>query len=224
VPAPADDGPDADADGACDPGDNCPATTNGGQANSDADVHGDACDNCPLADNDDQLDFDGDSFGDACDNCVLVDNGAQGDRDSDSVGDDCDICPDDADPGQEDLDGDGFGDACEPPPATSDVLLLVDKLDATTYRMRWDAVPGALAHDLAAGTLDVLKFTGVFDHDDMLRCNLPPGPSSVDVDESPAAGIQRYYLLSVHDSARDNWGANTLGDAHPPSGAIPACR
>jgi hypothetical protein len=41
----------------------------------------------------------------------------------------------------------------------------------------------------------------VFDHDDTLRCSLPPGPSSVDVDESAAAGILRYYLLSVHDSA-----------------------
>jgi len=137
APDPANDGPDADADGICDTGDNCPMVANMMQEDGDGDGDGDACDNCPAnfnpgqedADNDGvgdicdncvnnanntQADGDGDMVGDACDNCPTDSNVTQADGDSDGVGDACDNCPVNPNPGQEDTDTDGEGDACDP--------------------------------------------------------------------------------------------------------------
>lgn len=114
---PGNDGPDADADGACDAGDNCLLIANPDQMNSDSDTFGDACDNCPSVTNQDQLNSDslpiGDSQGDVCDNCPLVINEDQFDFDTDARGDLCDNCPFNMNLDQLDSDSDGKGDVCD---------------------------------------------------------------------------------------------------------------
>jgi hypothetical protein len=81
---------DADGDGICDDEDNCVESYNESQADADADGAGDACDVCP-ADPTDDADFDG-----VCgldDNCPDVANPGQEDADGDGIGDVCDLCP-----------------------------------------------------------------------------------------------------------------------------------
>ncbi len=72
------DGPDADSDGVCDAGDNCPNRSNSNQNDADSDGVGNKCDNCKDDANSDQLDTDGDADspndtngGDVCDPCRL---------------------------------------------------------------------------------------------------------------------------------------------------------
>jgi uncharacterized delta-60 repeat protein len=107
---------DRDGDGVENAGDNCPDTSNPGQADLDRDGSGDACDddddadgrpdladNCRVIVNPDQANVDGDDLGDACDddndndgrldiadNCRLTSNADQADVDGDGVGDGCD--------------------------------------------------------------------------------------------------------------------------------------
>ena len=76
---PADDGADADNDGICDGGDNCPTISNANQLDGDSDGVGDVCDNCPADINPLQTNSDGDPLGDACDICPTVTNGSPGD-------------------------------------------------------------------------------------------------------------------------------------------------
>lgn len=104
VPNPANDGPDADGDGVCDPGDNCPTVANPGQGDLDVDGVGDACDNCPAIYNPFQENNDGDAKGNACEECDddpnKFDPGIcgcgvpdEGDEDEDGVLDCVDECP-----------------------------------------------------------------------------------------------------------------------------------
>ncbi len=74
---------DSDADGVCDPLDNCPNYPNPVQEDLDTDGIGDACDNCPSVYNPEQYNLDGDNLGDACDQ----------DLDGDGVLNDQDACP-----------------------------------------------------------------------------------------------------------------------------------
>lgn len=78
---------DADADGSCEPGDNCPGVPNPGQNDADGDGAGDACDPCP---GDAENDFDGDGVCAPTDNCPRTANGDQSDLDGDGRGDACD--------------------------------------------------------------------------------------------------------------------------------------
>ncbi len=107
--------PDADGDGVNDGADNCPTTSNAGQADADADGVGDVCDpdrdgdgvangadNCADVPNPGQADNDGDALGDACDP----------DDDNDGVNDGADNCPTTSNAGQ--ADADGVGDVCDP--------------------------------------------------------------------------------------------------------------
>jgi hypothetical protein len=90
---------DSDADGFCRATDNCPAVSNGDQADNDVDGQGDACD----------TDDDNDGVLDTTDNCRLVRNASQTDADRDGRGDACD----------NDLDGDGVLDANDNCPAVA---------------------------------------------------------------------------------------------------------
>ncbi len=101
-------GTDADFDGVCDLGDNCPGSYNPDQRDTDGDGHGDACDNCPDSANPDQTDSDQDGVGDACDACP-----SDTDSDRDGICAGADNCPFNFNPTQADSDGDGFGDACD---------------------------------------------------------------------------------------------------------------
>lgn len=111
---------DRDADGICDPLDNCPAEVNPDQGDVDADGFGDACDldsdddgspddleqRCgsdPVDADSQPADSDDDAICDLLDNCPLDPNARQVDTDDDSDGNACD--PDD--------DGDGFDDVHE---------------------------------------------------------------------------------------------------------------
>ncbi len=58
---------DTDGDGVEDPSDNCPSTSNVGQADGDGDGLGDLCDVCPASADPRQLDADHDGTGDLCD-------------------------------------------------------------------------------------------------------------------------------------------------------------
>ncbi|MBL8202381.1 MAG: thrombospondin type 3 repeat-containing protein [Chromatiales bacterium] len=73
--------PDADGDGVADTLDNCPLTSNAGQADSDGDGIGDACDNCINHANPDQFDADNDGYGNRCDG-DFNNNGATNSQDS----------------------------------------------------------------------------------------------------------------------------------------------
>jgi 6-phosphogluconolactonase (cycloisomerase 2 family) len=119
---------DPDGDGTEDPGDNCPAVANPGQADADGDGLGDACDVCAAAADPGQRDADGDGVGDACDDdrdgdgfendadhCPDLAALDDSDADRDGVGDPCDNCPEVKNGGQEDGDRDGEGDACDRP-------------------------------------------------------------------------------------------------------------
>ncbi len=86
---------DADGDGSCEPGDNCPGVPNSGQGDADGDGAGDTCDPCP---DDAENDIDGDGA------CRPMDN-----------------CPRTANAGQSDIDGDGRGDACDLPVRITEV-------------------------------------------------------------------------------------------------------
>lgn len=70
--------PDADADGVCDPIDNCRLTPNPTQLDSDSDGLGNACDNCPFVFNPGQEDTNGDGIGDAC-CCIGIRGDVNGD-------------------------------------------------------------------------------------------------------------------------------------------------
>ncbi len=109
--------PDADGDGVNDGADNCPTTSNAGQADADADGVGDVCD----------PDRDGDGVANGADNCADVPNSDQADADADGVGDACDPdrdgdgvlngddnCADVSNSDQHNNDGDALGDACDP--------------------------------------------------------------------------------------------------------------
>ena len=61
---------DLDGDGLVMPNDNCPTTSNAGQADGDGDGAGDVCDNCISLFNPAQADSDADGVGDRCALCV----------------------------------------------------------------------------------------------------------------------------------------------------------
>ncbi len=100
---------DEDSDGVPDSNDNCPDTSNSGQADKDDDGYGDACDACV---NDPNNDVDGDQICGDVDNCPNNSNADQADGDGDGVGDVCDNCPNAPNPEQLDSNADGIGDAC----------------------------------------------------------------------------------------------------------------
>ncbi|MEN0037346.1 MAG: thrombospondin type 3 repeat-containing protein [Cellvibrio sp.] len=118
---------DTDGDGVGDALDNCPAVSNGWQADYDKDGIGDECDNDPF-----NQDTDGDGYGDARDNCPALANPDQADIDRDGLGDACDStdnrpkdtdndgiydyadnCPLISNPLQENMDYDNKGDVCD---------------------------------------------------------------------------------------------------------------
>jgi len=107
---------DRDADGTADVVDNCPLTSNLGQADLDGDGVGDSCDNCPAVANLRQQDNDLDRIGDVCDpdddNDGLAD-GSDGDADGDGVPNPSDNCPAARNASQDDDDTDGVGEACD---------------------------------------------------------------------------------------------------------------
>ena len=125
VDDPSNDGPDADAEGICDAGDNCDQDPNVDQANYDGDALGDVCD--PDDDNDgvddgtDSSQFDEficrDADADTCDDCTSgTDDVSNDGLDTDGEGL-CDLgdnCPGVANLTQENFDGDLQGDACDP--------------------------------------------------------------------------------------------------------------
>jgi len=126
-------GADADADGVCDPDDNCAFVANRNQADGDQDLRGDPCDACPL---DAENDADGDTICGELDNCKFIANTSQLDRDSDGMGNECDA-DDDADgqtdsfdpaPLDPDLCGDSDSDTCDDCAiGTDDLGPLVDR-------------------------------------------------------------------------------------------------
>ncbi|MFZ5442301.1 MAG: M4 family metallopeptidase [Myxococcota bacterium] len=214
---------DADNDGVCDSGgpltsstagvpsggcvagpsgrDNCPLTTNPGQADTDGDGRGEACDdddldgvfndtdNCPGVRNRDQRDFDRDGRGDACD----LDN------DDDGRNDTVDNCPRgdgdlvfdgtrDRNASQADFDGDGVGDLCDHCVAisdpenvdtdgdrTGDVCDLDDDNDAVCDAAR--SAPGGSEGVPAGGCT-----AGVTGHGD--NCRTVSNPDQIDLDHN----------------------------------------
>lgn len=125
-------GPNADTDGdsILDAVDNCPANSNGNQADTDRDGIGNVCDICTGED--DTLDVDSDTFCASNDNCDDIANARQKDQNRNGVGDACepnpaaledkdedgrvnidDNCRDVANSDQADVDLDGIGDVCD---------------------------------------------------------------------------------------------------------------
>ncbi|MEM7244468.1 MAG: thrombospondin type 3 repeat-containing protein [Acidobacteriota bacterium] len=106
---------DVDDDGVPDCLDNCPSTSNAGQADADDDGLGNACDGCPD-----------DAEKTEPGPCGCGETGDDTDTDLDDVPDCVDNCPLVPNPGQEDQLGNGVGDACDPAvplPAWALVLL-----------------------------------------------------------------------------------------------------
>jgi hypothetical protein len=128
--------PDADDDGVPDAKDNCPETSNPGQANQDGDRKGDACDedldgdqvpnsedNCPAGANPKQEDLDEDGRGDICDPDV----------DGDGVDNGPDNCPRRPNPDQRNRDGDSKGNACDSRYRVTDSDVVIDDGGSSTY-------------------------------------------------------------------------------------------
>ncbi len=124
---PAHDGPDQDGDAICDPGDNCPTSSNGGQADFDDDGLGNPCDsdddNDGVNDGPDTHQFNpnlcGDSDGDGCEDCISGSSDPANDGlDTDSDG----LC----DSGDSDDDGDGVDDGSDSAPLDPNVCRDLD--------------------------------------------------------------------------------------------------
>src|SRR5207249_10223048 len=105
-------------------------------------------DNCPTTSNPGQADGDFDCVGDACDKCPAGRNPRQYDQDADGIGDLCDNCPTTAIATQTDGDGDGQGDACDPEPldptdrSPAEVLgLAATRTGPSTTLLTWTADP-----------------------------------------------------------------------------------
>jgi hypothetical protein len=220
---PTSDGPDGDADGACDAGDTCPAdplkTASGlcgcgvADVDTDTDVDGtaDCIDNCPWVSNADQTNADGDSIGDLCDDC---DEDPDNDIDGDGRCGDVDNCPALSNASQTDSDGDGIGDACDlcASDASNDfdfdgVCGAVDNCPSVHNVVQADA-DGDTQGDACDPDGDSDGVPGAADVDDLnpSRC------ADVDVDfcDDCAAGSDGFGPLADNDPAND--GADADGD------------
>lgn len=111
---------DSDGDRVPDDADNCPASTNGDQADGDRDASGDVCDE----------DDDNDTVVDGADNCPGVSNQTQEDRDGDGAGSACDP-----------------GDVAPPPPPAPEAAAAEDRRPP---RLTVDAARRLPARDLAS--------------------------------------------------------------------------
>jgi hypothetical protein len=103
---------------------------------------------------------------------------------------------------------------------TADALMKLFKLGTQSFRVDWTESGSATRRDLYGGDLAALgPPPPAYAHDDQISCVMPaPVAGNGSQVEMDAAAGNRYYLMAVTSASGVNYGSDSRGAPHPPSG------